>query len=436
MSEKDARADTSQQALPQKGPGPTRQGAVAGQRRGPGAGQKKGSRPAQQSPAPAVVEVRPSAGPARMKGHHWGLLASFSLCVLLPLAITVFYLFAIAEDQYSSTTGFTVRSEESGAASDLMGGLAQFAGGNTSVDSDVLYEFIQSQEIVEAIDDQLELRSYYATHWEQDPVFSLWPDASIEDLVWFWQRVVRISYDPGPGLIELRVLAFDPEMARNLAQAILDESQSMINALNRQAREDAMRYARADLDSAVERLKQSREALTRFRTRTQIVDPQSDIQGRMGVLNNLQQQLAEAMIEHDLLLEASTNPEDPRIVQAKRRIQVIRERISAERRTFASDSTEVGDVGEDYPTLIAEFEGLTVDREVAEETYRAALKALEVARDNASRQSRYLATYVRPTLADSSEYPQRYVLSGLAGLFLLLTWSVFALVFYSVRDRS
>lgn len=384
---------------------------------------------------PAVVQVQPIAGPARMRRRHWGLLSSFALMVLLPLAAAILYLWVFASDQYASTAGFTVRSQESGGATELLGGLAQFSGGSTASDSDILYEFIQSQEMVEVVDARVDLRRHYAQNWPRDWVFALWPEATIEDLVWYWHRVVGISYDSGTGLIQIQVLALDAATARAIATEIVRESQDRINALNNQAREDAMGYARADLQEALVRLKNAREALTRFRTRTKIVDPEADIQGRMGVMNNLQQQLAEALIEFDLL-RGTTSETDPRLTKAQQRIDVIRDRIGIERQTFASDNTDTGAVGEDYPTLISEFESLTVDREYAEESYRAALTALEVARDDAARQSRYLATYIKPTLASEAEYPRRAVLAALAALFLVLTWSILALVFYSIRDRS
>jgi capsular polysaccharide transport system permease protein len=399
---------------------------------------KPGDTPPRARPGPApapVVEVQPIASPARMKRRHWGLILSFLVLVLAPLAAAVAYLWIEARDQYLSTTGFTVRSQESGGASELLGGLAQFAGGSVASDSDILYEFIQSQEMVEAVNAKVDLRAHYSQPWPQDWAFSLWPDASVEDLVWYWHRIVGISYDGGTGLIEVTAVAFDPATAQEITTAILSESQDRINVLNTQAREDALRYARDDLDQAIARLKEAREALTRFRTRTRIVDPEADIQGRMGVMNNLQQQLAEALIEYDLL-RGTTNANDPRLTKAQQRIDVIRERIQIERATFTSDNTDTGAVGEDYPTLIAEYESLTVDREYAEQTYRAALTALEVARDDAARQSRYLATYITPTLAQDSEYPRRFVLAALAGLFLLLSWSILALVYYSIRDRS
>ena len=214
----------------------------------------------------------------------------------------------------------------------------------------------------------------------------------------------------------------------------MSESQSKINELNASARDDLMRYALTDLDTSLERLKSAREAMTGFRTRTQILDPLADIEGRMGVLINLQQQLAQALIEYDLLVQSTQNS-DPRLKQAERRIDVIRARIVEERVSFATAKDATSTTSEDYPTLIAEFERLTVDAKFAEETYRAALTAVDLARANASRQTRYLAPYIYPTLSESSEYPQRFVLIGLIGLFLAMIWSVVLLVYYSVRDR-
>ena len=395
---------------------------------------KAEGKPATKAPRPApIIEIRPMAEAAQLRPRHRRLMLSCLVLVFLPLLATMAYLWLIAQDQYASTVAFTVRREDNTSGA-LLGGLAQLAGGGGMSESDILYEFIQSQEIVSAIDERVGLGGIYATHWPGDPVFSLWPGAPIEDLHDYWRRMVRISYDQSTRLIELRVLAFTPEDAQRIAGEIVAESQRMINDLNTQAREDVMRYATADLDQALTRLKDAREALSRFRTRTRIVDPAADIQGRMGVLNNLQQQLAEALIENDLVL-GTTQENDPRRSQAARRIQVIRDRIAAERQTFAALDVAGGGQDESYPELIAEFERLTVDMEFAEEAYRTALAAVDLARANASRQSLYLAPYIRPTLPQLAEFPQRFMLSSLMGLFLMLIWSIGALIFYSIRDR-
>lgn len=394
-----------------------------------------------EKPPPAVSpdgtpleETAQIAAPAQMQKRHWGQVVSFLLLVVLPVAVIGFYLFAIAKDQYASTTGFSVQREEGASASDFLGIIPGLSGGSGASDTDILYEFIQSQRVVNLVDEKLDLRSHYAQFWGTDKVFSLWPDADAEDLLWFWKRVVRISYDQATGLIELQVLAFEPEYAQAVATEVVAQSQRMINSLSDTARDDATRYAVDDLNQALDRLKESREALTDFRTRTQIVDPLADLQSRLGVMGNLQQQLAQAFIDYDLLLSV-VNSDDPRLQQAERRIRVIQERVLSERESFTSGGTSNGAIGEDYPSLIAEFERLSVDREYGEEAYRAALTALDVARATAARQSRYLATYIDPTQAQSSEYPKRFIILVLSALFLAMAWSIMALVYYSIRDR-
>tara|TARA_R110002074_G_scaffold21869_16_gene67495 strand:+ start:5727 stop:7001 length:1275 start_codon:yes stop_codon:yes gene_type:complete len=384
-------------------------------------------------PPEAPPPVRRMAPPATLKPRHRGVLFSFSALVLLPLALVTFYLYVFSQDQFSSSTGFTVRSEETSSATEIVGGLSAFIGGSNSSNGDVLHAYIQSQQIVERIQEQMDFRAHYAQYWTSDPVFSIWPDAQIEDLVWFWGRIIRVSYDKASGLMDVQVRAFSAEYARALATAIVRESEGMINALNEQARRDTMANAELDLQAALDRLRSAREALSAFRARTQIVDPTADIQGRMGVINNLQQQLAQALVDHDLLLQITADT-DPRVRQARRRIEVIQDRIDTERLNFATQDVTATDT--DYPRLIAQFESLVVDQEFAERTYTAALTALDVARSNAERQSLYLATYVRPTLAQRAEYPQRALLTALTAFFLLLVWSVIVLIYYSLRDRG
>lgn len=372
----------------------------------------------------------PTARPARLMLRHLALAASFVVAVLLPTLLTAGYLYLRAVDQYASTLAFTVRSEDISSAADILGGLGSSLGGASSRDSDILFEFIRSQELVAAVDARLDLRHIYSRHVDEDPLMGFDPTGTIEDLRDYWQRMVRVSYDGATGLMELRIVAFDPAEAKAIADAIYDESSRMINALSAIAREDAMRYAREDLDLSVERLKQAREALTAFRIQNQIVDLTADIQGQMGLLNTLQAQLAAALIELDLLAGAGRDG-DPRFVQTQRRIEVIEARINEERRKFGG----TGPGAESYATTFAEFERLNVDREFAERAYMAAMSAYDGARAEANRQSRYLAAYVRPTLAQKSEFPQRGLITGLVALFSLLIWSILMLIYYSLRDR-
>jgi capsular polysaccharide transport system permease protein len=366
-----------------------------------------------------------------MKRRHLGVIVSFLIFVLLPAAGSAWYLWTRAVDQYASTVGFSVRTEKASSAIELLGGITNLSGSSTS-DTDILYEFIQSQKLVADIDKTLDLRAIWSRP-ENDPIFAYDASGTIEDLLDYWKRMVQVSYDSGTGLIEVRALAFTAQDATRIAREIFDQSTAMINALSDTAREDAIRYSREELDTAVARLKVARKAMTAFRNRHQIVDPASDIKIQIGLLGTLQAQLAEALIEHDLLTQ-TTRANDPRITQSTRRIKVIENRIEQERNKLGiGDSTTEN--GSAFADLVGEYESLAVDREFAERTYTAALTNYDSALAEARRQSRYLAAYVMPTEPQKAEYPQRGVLLALLGLFLFLTWSILVLIYYSLRDR-
>ena len=189
-----------------------------------------------------------------------------------------------------------------------------------------------------------------------------------------------------------------------------------------------MRYSREELALAEDRLRSAREAVTAFRVKNQIVDPTTDFQTQAGLVTLLENQLAEAQIEMDLLADAAEN--DPRLVQAKRRAEVIMARIAAERAKVGADGG-----AKDLAALAADYERLLVDREFAEQSYVAALSAYDSASAESQRTSRYLAAHVLPTTAEVSRYPERFSILGLMALFLGLLWSIGTLIVYSVKDR-
>ena len=377
-------------------------------------------------------KVKPQAAPARTRRRHVFLFLSFLLMVVLPCLSAGFYLYFRAVDQYASDVGFSVRTEEQSSAIELLGGITELSGSSTS-DTDILFSYLTSQELVMRVDDRVDLRAIWSKPGvDLDPFFAYDPDGTIEDLVGHWERKVSIIYDSGTGLIDHEVLAFDPQDALKIAEAILDECTQMINGLSKIAQEDSIRFTREELDNAVDRLKTARQELTKFRNRNQIVDPTIDTQNQMGLLVTLQQQLAESLIESDLLRD-TTRENDPRIVQAQRRIEVINQRISAERRKLGLGE---GESGEAFANLVGEYEGLVVDREFAETAYVSTLAAHDAALAEARKQSRYLAAHVTPTLAQKAEFPERLKILALITMFSFFVWAICCLIYYSVRDRA
>lgn len=391
-------------------------------------------------PVPAVSTVDegiaplPPASRSRLKHRHIIVMASFFLMVILPMAIVAWYLWVRAVDQYVSNLGFSVRSEEVAPAIDSVLGTMDVGGGSSTADTSVLYEFIQSQDMVVRVDETLDLRTLWSkADPDVDPYFSYDPPGSIEDLVSYWGRMVRVFLDSSSGLIDVQVRAFAPEDAQRIAERIFEESSDVINELSAIAQEDAIRYSRQELDQAVERLKNARSELTRFRNRTQIVDPSIDTQRQAGLLSSLEQELSKNLIELDILRDTA-RANDPRIAQGERRVRVIEQRIAEERKKLGLGSEDAEEVGA-FADLVGEYESLSVDREFAEQAYLAALAAHDSAQAEARRKSRYIAPHIQPTLAEDPSYPRRLTILLGIGFFLFVVWAIIVLVGYSVKDR-
>ena len=389
------------------------------------------AQPARENSNVKSLPVPPTVPATGLKPRHRRLLASFVLVVLMPVGATAAYLWTRAADQFESTLAFSVRQEEAPAPSALFGAFAGFAS-QTASDTDVLYAYLDSADLVARVDADLGLRAIYSLPRAQDPVFAFDRSGTIEDLTGYWRRMTRVAYDPGTGLIEIRVRAFDAASARAIAEAVLEASTALVNGLSETAREDAMRYAEADLVDAVAALGEARGRLTAFRTTTQIVDPGADLQGRMGLIAELQTRLADELIRVDLL-ELRTGPDDPRLNEGRQVTRAIEARIAAERRRLGAGGQEIDE--RDYAGTLQEFSRLSVDVEIAEEAYASARAARDLARAEARRQSRYLAAHVRPTLAERSTAPNRPLILAVSGFFLFLAWALAALIFYSLRDR-
>lgn len=425
----------------QKGQGQKR-GALAKVGRNSPAKVETGNRQpaARQNPkSPAsVVELKSvqqlGVARAQPRRRHLILLASFLLLVVLPALLTYFYLWGRAEDRYASVAAFSVHREDAAGSAELMAGLPALgvSAGATS-DTDVLYQFIQSQRMVELVNEKVDLRQSYGAAYDKDPIFALSPNASLEEMVGYWDQIMSVVYEPDTRLISIEVSAFQPQLATQIAQIVLDESGKLINDLSDIAQEDTIRQAREELDKASEELKETRLAMSRFRDVEQIVDPTADFTGQMGVITALQQSLADAMIKRDMLVGTTTNANDPRIQQAERTIEAIQARIAGEREKVGA-RTETAD-GDPLSRVVGEYESLVVDREFAEKSYLAARASYDAAVAEARRRSRYLAVHIPPTQAETAIYPNRPILATVATVFLLLAWALLALTVYSIRDR-
>ena len=381
-------------------------------------------------------EIARRARRRRIWSRIW-LWLSFIVMVAAPSGVAGWYLNMVAADQYASQVSFAVRSLEGGIPSpltEIFGGSAD----STAGDSEMLFEYLQSQPLVERVQADVDLIEIY-NRPEGDWLFSMGTDRTIEEMVDYWNRAVTVSYDTGSGIIYVESRAFRARDAQQVAASVLEASYDLINSLSTGARQDAVQYAQADLVEAEERIRRTRLALQEFRSDQGTADISSDITQQMALISQLRSARSEAQAEFDSrkdLLGANS----PTLSALSRRIASLDAQIAAEEARIAAEPG-VGQTPTPgaRPTLAeaaGEQERLQVELELATNMYTAAQASLEAAKAEARRTQRYLATHIAPTLAQEAEYPRRIVWTLAVFVGLLLTWSIALLIVGSIRDRN
>lgn len=401
--------------------------------------------PPRPSPKSPLTQTKPLSAPgsnvdgliyaparaARHKPRHRFLAYSFIAWVVLPILCSGLYLWTYAADQFVSYVGFSVHQQEPPAPVDMFGSLGNLQR-STTQDSAVLFAYIRSQAMVTQVNEQVDLTFAFSSPEARDFVFSLPRNSSREALLHYWHRAVQVVHSQDTGLLEVRVRAFDPRDAQLIAAAILEASREQLNLLSKHARDDAMSYAEQDLSAAKAELVAWQNRLSAFRTRTQMADPEADLALRMALITSLEQQHQEARVTQDLLRER-TESTDPRLAQTARRLEVLQDRLKEERGLLGATEETLGNAG--FSTLLTEYENLSRERDFAGQRYASAYGQFEIARSKALQQNRYLAIYLPPTLAETAEYPRRFLSLALVAFFGLISWAIFALIYYSLRDR-
>ncbi|MTH79700.1 hypothetical protein [Paracoccus aestuariivivens] len=371
--------------------------------------------------------IPPPVARAGWTVRHTMLAVSFVVAVLLPAVVVASYMFLIARDQYVSEVSFVVRDDETPNMG-LLAGIGLSSVGNATTDAKMLYEYLRSPTFVAETDRQIGLRGMFA-RTESDPVFSLGRDATQEDLVAFWRRMVTISVDSATGMIGIEAQAFSPADARRITQEIHDAAGRLVNNVSDKARDNSVRYAERDLAKTEARLAEARIAIARFRDLNRMMDPQAAVNINSTVIAGLSQELTEAMIQLETL--RAQGSADVRLVQAQTRVDVLRSRIEDEQQSYVGG----GKADVSFSAVLDGYTKLQLDLELAEKSYSLALAGVEAARSKAEQDTRYLATFVPPTEAQTATRPRRLMITLLTVTFIFIAWLSAVLIVCSNRDR-
>lgn len=367
------------------------------------------------------------------KPHRNKLLWSFVLCVIMPLIAATAYYATIATDRFASRAGFSIRGIDTSAGIDGIGALTGLASsGSTTSDSYIVLSYLASRELVEAVDDQLDLRGAYSAS-DVDLLSRLPPDANVEDFLIYWKMRINTQFDPSSGIIEFEVQSFSQEHARDIADAVLGLTQALVNDLSANARSDALKFAREEVELQEVRLRNALGAIRDFRVSEQSVDPSASAALEIQLIASLESRLIDVNARISALRQ-TLDEDAPSLNALRRNSEALAAQIVERRQAIGSNLLD--DAGISAVTQqLALYEELEVERSLAQQAYASALVSLEQARRDADRQQRYLAIHLRPQVAQSAEYPRSLRNMLVLSFALLAAWGIGALLTYSVRDH-
>jgi capsular polysaccharide transport system permease protein len=365
------------------------------------------------------------AAARRIAAASWrprGPMAWFALLVLLPTLLVGAYYAVMAADLYQSEARFLVRGR-GGASAGAAGGIAGMlaGGGNAGAalrpgaeEARAVGDFVDSLDAIAGLRQRLDLVGVWRRP-EADRISRLWwEEPEAERLLRYYRRRVTIEYDVETGITALRVLAYRPGDAREVAEALLGMSEALVNRFSARTSEDTLRVAREEVQIAERRVVTAREALTSFREREQALDPTRSAGAAVETIARLDGALAQARAE---LQEKRSfmRPDNPQIQVLNNRIAALSAQIGVERARLTRG-------GETLTQQLSGYERLQLEREFAERQLSSAIASLETARADAQRQQVFLMRVVEPNLPERALFPRALfntltVLVGLAVLY-------------------
>ena len=389
-------------------------------------GQKKASDRTEAPGTEASQALRPQKLRRRM------IKLSAIIIIIVPTLLAGLYYGLVASDQYAVEFRFSVRGISSGAGGDLLSMVTGIpSGGSPATDSYILMDYIRSREIIEKLHKLVNLNEIYGPQ-KADFLSVFDPEEPIEEFIEYWKKMITLSYASSSQIIVVEVRAFTPQDARLVAEKILELSEQLVNELSAKARRDAVGHAEKELTRMEKRLRKARQDVRLFREREKVIDPSKTADSKLGILAQLEVQLATETAKLSSLIEFMDKG-SPRIRVLVGKINALKQQIKAQRARLGRGKGTDGDA---LASLLEQYRFLLTQQEFAEKAYASALTSLETARLEAGRQQRYLATFVPPSLPQSALYPKRLRNFLLTFVISVMIWAIGTLVVYAVRDHA
>jgi len=396
---------------------------------GPGGGATTGEKPA-EAPSEFISEEERMAdikkiqrAIARRRKARFMLIAlRLFFFVALPTFLTGNYFFTVATPMYQVESQMVIQKPDSGGSSGL-GGLLGGGGLSNLEDSVIVQGYLSSREAML----RLNRENGFIAHFQQDFIDDIQrmpADTSYEDAYKKYKKYVSIGYDPTEGVIRMSVIAITPEKATEFSRALIRFAEERVDQLAAPVRNDQLTVAKSNYDAAEQAVLDAASHVLDLQQSRGVFSADAEITGQMTILNSMESQLEQRRLN---LAEINNNPE-PNRAQVNAIVQEIEGLTNsiAERRAAMLSST---DANASLARVSGELRIAQSNLEMRQLLLQQSLSALESARLEVNRQTRYLSLAVAPIPPDVPTLPKALENTALAfalffGLYIFLSLTV------------
>lgn len=344
----------------------------------------------------------------------------------LPTLLAGYYYYVVATPLYAARSEFVIQQSSSlaaGGATGGLGGLLSGTGFATSQDSVTVQGYLQSRDAMLRLDRDLGYRAHFSDP-SVDPIQRLDPEATSEAAYKSYSRNVHISYDPSEGLIRMEVLASDPAKAVDFSKALISYAEEQVDQLTLRLRADQMSGARESYEAAETAMLAAQRRVVDLQEKYKVLSSEVEVQLITAQITQLETQLTTDRISLQQM-ESNPTPNRARMDPVIRRIAALESEIASLRGKL----TDQGGGAQSLAVVQSEMLVAQADVQTRQLLLAQSLQAMEAARIEANRQTRYLSVSVNPTPPDEAAYPRAFENTVVAllifgGIYLMISMTV------------
>ena len=323
----------------------------------------------------------------------------FAVIVVLPTVCASVYYGYFASKQYVSEAEYIVRGVSSHHATGLDSLFSTFGISRTADDSYAIQDYLRSRDVVAEIEKTLPLRTMFSRQ-EADALARFphfWRGDSEEMFYEYFRKAVIVQQDT-KGMSTLRVIAFRPEDAHDLALALIKAAEHMVNTMNVRAQRDTLRNLADDVRRAEADVLEAQAQLTTFRNHELLVDPNEYSTKILETIGELSSSLAE--VNSQIAATEKVSPLSPTLGSLRAKAASLANGIRDQRGKLGGSDAGVAD-------KVSIYDRLTLSRDLADKRLASNINALEIGKQESRRQQIYIEQIAEPNLPDQALEPQR-----------------------------